>query len=94
MKNKKHYKDIFDKYFKEFDTQGLCVLKSMCTTNKDGNVVYFEIQQWIEEKDNNLCDYTYIVVDNNDNVIYDEADGELTISQVMKKYYQIVGIQY
>lgn len=93
MKNKKHYKDIFDEYFKEFDTQGLCVLKSMYATNKDGNVVYFEIEQWIEEKDNNLCDYTYIVVDDDDNVIYDEADGELTISQVMKKYYQIVDIK-
>ena len=96
MKEKKqsHYKRIFDEYYKGFDTKGLRTISTAIKKFKDNFVVYFEIQQWKENKEKNLFDYTYIVVDENDNVVEDEADGELTIWQVYQRLNEVFKYKY
>ena len=93
-KKQSHYKVIFDVYYKEFDTKGLKTISTAIRKFKDNFVVYFEIQQWKDNKTKNLFDYTYIIVDENDNVIKDEANGELTIWQVYQRINEVFKYRY
>lgn len=79
-------KKIFDEYFKDFDTKGLKTIKPLIRYFKDGFYVYFEIQQWKGESN---FDYTYIIVDEDGQVIKDEANGGLTIWQIYRKINEV-----
>lgn len=91
----KHCQKIHEEYYK--DTPGMKSnkyhrLKSISMAKPNGHKVYFEICQWEEEIEKGTFDYDYIIIDENDKVIYDESNGEMPIEAVYKKMYEVLGI--
>lgn len=87
---KDKYKAIHEDYFK--DTVGMTSrdynrLQNFCRKMPNGDVVYFEICQWRQERSDNTFDYDYIVVRDGE-VIYTESNGEMKIGNVVRKLFE------
>ena len=78
------YEKIFKDFYKEFDTKGLKRIGFFTKENKDGSKVLFEISTWDKGK---TFDYSYIILDKNNNIVYDEADGEYKNKQMVLNIY-------
>lgn len=79
-----NYEKIFNNFYKEFDNKGCKKIKFLTKENRDGSKVLFEISTWDNEK---TYDYSYIILDKNNNIVYDEADGGFKIYQNVLNIY-------
>lgn len=92
MISKSEGKKIFKKFFEGFNTKGLKRIDFLVKENKDGSTVLFEISTWSKGQD---YDYSYIILDQNKTVVYDEANGGYTNTNILYNMFDnINSIQY
>lgn len=89
MLDKDQCKKIHEDYFKDtvgMNSRNYKRLQNFCREMPNGDVVYFEVCQWKEERSANTFDYDYIVIRDGE-VIYTESNGEMKIGNVIRKMF-------
>lgn len=76
---------VFDDFYADCDTRGMAIIDRLSSTQGDKTLI-FEIEQWREEKEKNLFDYSFVIVNGDGEVILDEADGELPMPLVLQRF--------
>ena len=79
---------VFDDFYADCNTRGMAVIDRMAKTWGEYTLI-FEVEQWSEEKAQNTFDYTLAIVNGDGEVVYDEADGELPLSTVVRHFNNI-----
>lgn len=80
------------KIIKEFNkslglnTRGYKTVELYIHPYKNGCTLLFHIGQWREEKEDNVFDYDAYIVNEDNVIIYDESNGEMPMTQIIKKY--------
>lgn len=89
MMKKEELKELFDEYFSDYDPEGLHTLKSWSSNVpfQENTYIYFELQHH-DDDPAHIFNYTWIKV-RNGKVVKDEADGELTIWQALRRFNEI-----
>lgn len=85
MMKKEELKELFDEYFSDCNPERLHVLRSWSfrVPLRKNLYVYFELLHHDDDPDH-IFNYTWIQV-RDGKVVKDEADGELTIWQVLRR---------
>lgn len=76
---------IFDDFYADCDTRGMAIIDRLSSTQGDKTLI-FEIEQWREEREKNLFDYSFVIVNGDGEVILDGADGELPLPSVLQRF--------
>lgn len=89
------YKTIHETYFA--DTIGMQSkeyerLANFANRMANGDVIYFEICQWANERRANTYDYDYCVI-RDGKVIRDESNGEMRLGKVIAKMFDTFGVK-
>lgn len=92
MISKSEGQKIFKQFFDGFDNKGLKRIDFLVKTNNDGSTVLFEISTWSKGQD---FDYSYIILDQNKNIVYDASNGGYTNTNILYNMFEnINSIQY
>lgn len=90
---KKDAKRIIKKFYKDngLNTRGYKTIDIKIHDWKSCEyVLIFHIGQWTEEKALNLYDYDAYIVDKDEKIVYDESNGEMIMSDVLRMFDQLV----
>lgn len=75
----------FREFYSDYNTRGMSVIDILSATSGSKTLI-FEIEQWAEEKAQNTYDYSFVIVNDDGEVVWDEGDGELPMSSVLDRY--------
>lgn len=88
---KKDLRSTCKKIWKEFgcNTRGYKEIDIMGKKNDDGSIVICHVGQWPEEREQNTFDYDILVFNQNGELTYDEANGELPKYKCYEPFHNI-----
>lgn len=68
------------------NTRGYKTIELYIYPYNNGYTLLFHIGQWREEREANIFDYDAYIVNEDNKVCYDESNGEMPMTQIIKKY--------
>jgi len=92
--SKTECKQIWEQSIEGLNLKGYSTIDFLTKENPDGSIVIFHVGQWKEERTAGTFDYDMLILDKDNNIVYDESNGELKKGRVYEVYESINGIKY
>lgn len=88
--NENQCKEIFYDFYNDFEySKDYKTIEFLFKENKDKSIIIFHIGQWNNEKENNTFDYDMLIINTDNEVIYDESNGELKKEKIYEYFNNV-----